>query len=48
MFCSSFFIGVDWQAGAHVNLQDDLGDTALHKAASSGRKVTGCVPVMVG
>ncbi|CAL8279905.1 unnamed protein product [Lota lota] len=26
------------KAGAHVNLQDDLGDTPLHKAASSSRK----------
>uniref|UniRef100_A0A3B3D2K8 Uncharacterized protein n=1 Tax=Oryzias melastigma TaxID=30732 RepID=A0A3B3D2K8_ORYME len=28
------------QAGADVNLQESLGDTPLHKAAQSGRKVS--------
>lgn len=27
------------QAGVNVNLQDILGDTPLHKAACTGRKV---------
>lgn len=31
--------GTQLQAGADVNLQNDMGDTPLHKAASAGRKV---------
>lgn len=27
------------QAGANVNLPNNIGDTALHKAAFTGRKV---------
>lgn len=31
------------QAGADVNLPNNIGDTALHKAAFTGRKVAQCV-----
>lgn len=43
LFCTKHTLyllyGTQLQAGADVNLQNDMGDTPLHKAASAGRKV---------
>lgn len=38
-FASVGFCGHHLQAGADVNLPNNVGDTPLHKAAFTGRKV---------
>lgn len=35
-------VGYSLQAGADVNLPNNVGDTPLHKAAFTGRKVPNC------